>query len=212
MRASLLVGTVLLLVAAPVGAQTAPIDSLFARPTAQALHRLLDSAATLRLPLDGLVSTALEGRMRKVGDERILGAVRAQLGALATARQALGGTVSPAELSAAASALLGGVRAAQLAALPDVRPRGKLLTPLVVLSDLVARGVPADTAVRVLYIGLARGLSDDELSRWRQAVERDITSGAAPAAAAILRLRNEPRVGPTAVERLWPIPPSQEFP
>jgi hypothetical protein len=58
---------------------------------------------------------------------------------------------------------------------------------LSVLADLVASGVPADSAAAVV-LALAPKARDADLVEFRRAVERDIALGAPPAAAASVRL------------------------
>ena len=58
---------------------------------------------------------------------------------------------------------------------------------LAVLTDLVARGVPIDTAAKAV-LTLAAKARDEDLVDFRRAVERDIAIGAPPAAAASVRV------------------------
>jgi hypothetical protein len=51
-----------------------------------------------------------------------------------------------------------------------------------VLTDLVASGVPVDSAAAAV-VALAKRASDRDLIEFRRAVERDIALGAPPAAA-----------------------------
>ena len=53
---------------------------------------------------------------------------------------------------------------------------------LAVLADLVASGVPADSATAALLV-LAPTVRDADLEEFRRAVERDIALGAPPAVA-----------------------------
>ena len=54
--------------------------------------------------------------------------------------------------------------------------------PLAVLTDLVASGVPVDSAAAAV-LALAASARDADLIDFRRAVERDIALGAAPTAA-----------------------------
>src|SRR5207245_1087389 len=104
---------------------------------------------------------------------------------LGHARDALGSTASPAELTAGAAALRAGASQATLAQLRHAR--GESLTvPLAVLADLVASGVPVDSAAAAV-LGLAARARDADLVEFRRAVERDIALGAPPAAAVTAR-------------------------
>jgi hypothetical protein len=100
---------------------------------------------------------------------------------LGRAREALGSTASPAELSAGAAALRAGASQTTLAELRHAR-REPLIVPLAVLADLVASGVPVDSAAAAV-LALSRQARDAELVEFRRAVERDIALGAPPAAA-----------------------------
>jgi hypothetical protein len=57
---------------------------------------------------------------------------------------------------------------------------------LAVLADLVASGVPADSATAALLV-LAPTVRDADLEEFRRAVERDIALGAPPASATTVR-------------------------
>src|SRR6266516_1976943 len=65
--------------------------------------------------------------------------------------------------------------------------RGLLTVALSVLADLVASGVPADSAA-VAVLALAPQARDADLVEFRRAVERDIALGAPPGAATSVRV------------------------
>jgi len=111
----------------------------------------------------------------------IVAAVRRLAVDLGRAREALGSTASPAELGAGAAALRAGASQATLAELRHAR-REPLIVPLAVLADLVASGVPVDSAAAAV-LSLAGRARDADLVEFRRAVERDIALGAPPAAA-----------------------------
>ena len=111
----------------------------------------------------------------------IIAAVRRLALDLARARDALGSTASPGELTAGAAALRAGASPTILTALRQTR-REPLIVPLAVLTDLVASGVPVDSAAAAV-VALARRARDADLVEFRRAVERDIALGAPPAAA-----------------------------
>ena len=75
-------------------------------------------------------------------------------------------------------AQIGGTRRSGGAARSD-----RLVMPLVVLADLVARRVSADVAVSSLETLLTRAAPDAEFASLRAAIERDIASGTSPDAA-----------------------------
>src|SRR5439155_16733626 len=89
---------------------------------------------------------------------------------------------SPAELTAGAAALRAGASPTILIELRHTR-RAPLTMPLAVLADLVASGVPVDSAAAAV-LALAGRAGDTDLVEFRRAVERDIALGAPPAAAA----------------------------
>lgn len=155
-------------------------------PQAQAqLAQVLDSARAAGLPLEPLVDRALEGASKGASVERIAAAVRKLAIDLTTARNALGGG-NVAELEAAASALRAGVKPEDLKRLRASRPYQPLTVPLAVLGDLVARGVPADTASA--YVLTIIRASDEQLVAFQRSVERDIALGAPPLTAAAVRV------------------------
>jgi len=149
--------------------------------TRPAVAALVDSARAASLPTEPLVQRALEGATKRASGEVIVAAVRRLAVDLGRAREALGSTASPAELSAGAAALRAGASQTTLAELRHAR-REPLIVPLAVLADLVASGVPVDSAAAAV-LALSRQARDAELVEFRRAVERDIALGAPPAAA-----------------------------
>jgi hypothetical protein len=153
------------------------LDSL-TRPVVAAL---VDSARTAALPTEPLVQRALEGATKRATADRIVAAVRRLALDLGHARDALGPTASPPELGAAAAALRAGAPPAILTELRRLR-RESVTVPLAVLTDLVASGVPVDSAAAAV-LSLAAKARDTDLVEFRRAVERDIALGAPPASA-----------------------------
>src|SRR5204863_509897 len=72
---------------------------------------LVDSAVAAALPTEPLIQRALEGATKRATGEVIVAAVRRLAQDLAHARDALGGTASPGELTAGAAALPAGAQA-----------------------------------------------------------------------------------------------------
>jgi hypothetical protein len=142
---------------------------------------LVDSARAAALPVEPLVQRALEGATKRASGDVIIAAVRRLAVDLGHARDALGSTVSPAELTAGAAALRAGASPTILTELRHTR-RETLTMPLAVLADLVASGVPVDSAATAV-LALAARARDADLVEFRRAVERDIALGAPPAAA-----------------------------
>ena len=166
-------------------AHAAPSDEerLRARLSPEVADRVLvvvRSASDQGLPTRGLVARALEGESRHAPAAAILDAVARQASALSAARRALGPGARDAEIEAGAAALLGGVPEDTLTSLRHVRTSGSLVIPLVVLADLVARGVPTPQASETVLAATRAGAGDPELLRMRERVNQRITKGEAP--------------------------------
>lgn len=149
--------------------------------TRPAVAALVDSARVAALPTEPLIQRALEGATKRASGDVIVAAVRRLAADLARARDALGSTAAPAELTSGAAALRAGASPSILAELRRAR-RESLTVPLAVLADLVASGVPVDSAAAAV-VALAARARDADLVEFRRAVERDIALGAPPAAA-----------------------------
>ncbi len=148
---------------------------------------VLDSAGAAGLPAEPLVDRALEGAAKGAAGNLIVSAVRRLWGELRTARDAFGDDASPGELKAGASALRAGATRDDLAQLRALRSDQTLTIAAATLADLVAVGVPADTAVGAV-LALAGALGDAAYIAFRRNVERDIALGASPEAALGVRL------------------------
>ena len=151
------------------------------------IDAILDSARTQGLPTEPLVDRALEGASKGAGGELIIGAVRRLARELSAAREAFGLESTDPEIVAGASALRAGAEPEDLETLRMLRADQSLTIAAAVLADLVAVGVPADTATGAV-IGLALGADDVEYIAFRRNVERDIALGASPVAALGVRL------------------------
>ena len=193
---ALAVGLVATLLARRAAAQDPRLERL--EPSTRPLvAALIDSARAFSLPAEPLVQRALEGATKRAPGDRIVAAVRRLAVDLGRARDALGPAASPPELEAGAAALRAGAAPAVLTELRRTR-RQPLTVPLAVLADLVASGVPADSAAAAV-LALAATARDADLVEFRRAVERDIALGAPPAAAASVRVNaaaREARPGP----------------
>jgi hypothetical protein len=148
----------------------------------RAVEAVLDSARQAGLPVEPLVDRALEGAAKGAADDRIVSAVRRLAADLGTASGALGAGVSDAEVAAAASALRAGARPADLTALRERRPGRSVTVAAAVLTDLVALGVPPDTATAAV-LAMADRADDAGYLAFRRNVERDVALGATPLAA-----------------------------
>jgi hypothetical protein len=176
------------LLAPRAAAQDPRLERRLDPDTRAAVDAVIDSARFAGLPVESLVDRALEGASKHAVPARILAAVRRLAAELGIARDALGAASSSAELEAGASALRAGVRPTDLILLRQRRPRS-LTVALATLTDLVASGVPADSAT-VAVLALAPSARDDQIVEFRRAVERDIALGAPPAAAAAVRVNS----------------------
>lgn len=194
--------TLLLASAASAAAQDSVLPARELDPLARlnvatrySVEVMLDSAKMLGLPTRVLESTALEGIAKRADGRRIVTQVRLVFRSLRDARAALGLSASTDELTAAAGALRVGITNAELSYLARTRHEKQLTVPLVVLADLVTRGVPRDTASQTIFQLWQRGAADDDfLGLWR-GVERDIVSGTAPGVALLNRAREIPTRG-----------------
>ncbi|MDZ7632824.1 MAG: hypothetical protein U5K74_16165 [Gemmatimonadaceae bacterium] len=150
---------------------------------------MLDSARTAGLPAAPLISKAQEGLLKRAAPNAIIAASRGLLVRMRQSRDALGSTAGPAELEAGASALRAGATTSQLAELRTSRGGKGIAVPLVVLADLLARGVPRDTAARALQAMAAANATDAAFNALRLSIERDISGGMLPATAAGIHYR-----------------------
>jgi len=168
-----------------VRAQEPRLVGRLSAPARSQVNAILDSARREGLPTEPLVDRALEGASKRAPDDRIVAAVRRLVGDLADARDALGSGVSDAEIAAGASALRAGARPGDLAQLRARRDGRSVTVAAAVLTDLVALGVPPDTATAAV---LALAQDDDAAYlAFRRNVERDVSLGATPVAALMSR-------------------------
>src|SRR5881392_3062238 len=154
--------------------------------TRTAVSAVVDSARDAGLPVEPLIQRALEGATKGAPGARIVAAIRRLTVDLGAARTALGTNASAAELEAGVAALRAGATPQVLAHIRDLR-RPPLTIALAVLADLVASGVPADSAAAAV-LALAPKARDADLVEFRRAVERDIALGAPPGAASSVRV------------------------
>ncbi len=176
---------VALLLSAQVAAQDPRLERLDP-DTRSAVVALMDSARGDGLPVEPLIQRALEGATKSAPGARIVAAVRRLTLDLGTARTALGTDASSPELEAGVAALRAGATPQILTQLRTVR-RPPLTMALSVLADLVASGVPADSAAAAV-LTLAPKARDADLVEFRRAVEHDIALGAPPGAASSVRV------------------------
>jgi hypothetical protein len=148
---------------------------------------IVDSARASGLPTEPLIEKALEGASKKAAGALIVSAVRNFAGQLREARRALGTGSTPAEVISGAQAIRAGISVQQLERLRSSRANVQIATALTVASDLVAREVPADTAILIVSDLVRAAASDEQLLSVRADIETDILAGKPPAVAASAR-------------------------
>jgi hypothetical protein len=154
-----------------------------------ALQSELRRAESAGLPGRALILKALEGRSKGATDEQILKAVVALHERLAVAAEIFGTDHGEDVLLAAAAAMHAGVGRNALRTLSTTTRQDALDMALVVVGDLIRRGVPTETATQaVLSLGEA-GVDALVLNEVRRSVDDDIRTGLTPAHATEVRLR-----------------------
>jgi hypothetical protein len=188
-----LVGLLLLIAAAPLGAQQDDVAARLAGrvpPEVVALvQQLAADAAARGLPVDPLIEKAMEGSAKGVSPDRVATAVRAVAARLDVAAAALrqGGLVRPDTDAIAAGAFalnagLSGAQIAELARAGDSR-YGTAVT-LRVAGTLAALGVPAADIVALVHATIRAGRTPAELLELPGRVQTEVARGATPAQAA----------------------------
>ena len=196
----LLIAALLLMAAAPVPAQAQEprLTGRLLEPVRSQIDSLLTTARGSGLPVEPLVDRALEGAAKGAPPSLIIAAVIRLRDELAAARTAFGEPVSAGELTAGASALRAGAKSGDLAQLRTRRPDRSLTVAAAVLADLVATGVPADSAVGAV-LALAAQAQDADYLAFRRNVQRDVALGASPAVALGVRLRGMGELADAAI-------------
>jgi hypothetical protein len=177
-----------LLLGSPLHAQEPRLTQRLGTAAADSIAHLIAQAEREGLPTAPLNAKALEGAGRGAPPARVIQAVTNLVTALRGARAALGAHHSADELAAGAAALQNGVAPEVLQQLGKTEATRPVTTPLVVLTDLVSRGVPRDTISALVTSTWHRGISDQELLRLRETISHDIDAGASPREAALLRI------------------------
>jgi hypothetical protein len=152
------------------------------QPSRMQLEVLFDSATKLGLPAEPLYAKTLEGISKGANGRRIVEYIRKYFAAMIDARAALG-TATTDELSSAAGALLAGVDRDHIARMRRGRQGKSIAVPLVILSDLVYRGVPTGDASSAMVQLTQRGALDSDFQGLWLRINQDIVSGVPPAAA-----------------------------
>jgi hypothetical protein len=197
-----LLGLLCLLCSAPAAwGQETRLGARLDPATRAAVEAVIDSARAAGLPTAPLVAKALEGAAKHAPGERIASALRSLAGDLATARTVLGADADPADLAASAALLRVGIESRVLGNIRAARSTEGVSVPLDVLTTLIGRGVPVDTAAGVVLALAQQHATDAEYARIADQVRQDIAAGVPPGAAVAAR-------APSAVPRPPATPPS----
>ena len=188
-RVGALLALAIIAPATRAAAQDARLVAQLDAATQQRVSAVIERARAASLPVEPLVDKALEGARKRAPAPRIVEAVTSLEARLDSSRVALGMASTEAELVAAAAALQAGVGPHVLTQLRQERAGKSLAVPLVVLGDLVTRGVPHDTASALILLVAHEGLGDETLLAIQRDVQRDVRDGAHPATAAAIRAR-----------------------
>ena len=155
-----------------------------------AVEREIASAAAKGLPVRPLIAKAREGVTKQAAGERIRAAVASQARRLEQARDLLAPSPSEAELVSGADALAVGVPGPMLRQVRAAYPAGQSVAmPLDVLTELVARGVPAKHALEQITQLMMRGATPSQIASLGASVQTDVAAGLAPDAALEVRAR-----------------------
>src|SRR5205823_1067328 len=134
-----------------------------------------------------LLQRALEGGRRGVDGARVVSVVKALADRMRNARAALGASASDAEIVAGAGALYLGIDRGVLDRLRRERAGHEVALPLIIMADIIGRGVPRDTASRIILSLNEARITDADYMMLRQSILLDIGSGASPTTAAVTR-------------------------
>ncbi len=171
-------------------AELTPLRSRLDDNSFRALSAFVDSAKGLELPVGPLVSKVQEGLLKRAALPSITAATQSLLQRLRQSRTTLGPSAGPVELEAAAGALAAGAAPDQLADLRTARDGRSITVPLVVLTDLITRGVPRDSASLAMKRMVESNATDAAFTTFRHTVEQDIAGGLSPAVSVSMRYRN----------------------
>jgi len=172
-----------------VRAQAARLDATADFSLRRVVERELVAARAIGLPEGLLIAKANEGIAKRATPRRIADAVAALGKRLQVARDQLAPNPGEDEIAAGADALYVGVPAPILKKMRAAWPNRSLALPLGVLTELVAKGLPANRAAQVVTDLMARGASNVQLYALAQSVQGDVAAGWAPEAALDLRAR-----------------------
>ena len=174
-----------------------------------AVEVIVDSARIAGVPTRPLVLKALEGASKRADNRRIIAAVRSVFHAELEVRVALGASLTESEWAAAASALQSRVPLEVLAKFRGERSGRPLTRAMVVLTDLIQRGVPIEEASSAIVQLWQRGAGDGDFYGLWKNVDQDILSGQNPGTALEQRMREIPVRAPPPGSKL---PPASQEP
>ena len=135
------------------------------------------------LPIEPLISKALEGVAKKASSTSIRSAMAALQKRLRKANELLAPSPTLDELSAGADALYVGVPEKTLKLMRQAAPRRSIAVELGVLTELVARKVSPKKASQMILDLMARGATSAQLTALNSAVQSDVAGGLTPEAA-----------------------------
>jgi len=147
------------------------------------VRSLLGGAFARGVPTEPLMSKALEGVAKKASTASIRAAMDALQKRLRRANDALAPTFSVDELSAGADAIYVGVPDKTLKQMRRAAPKRSIAVELGVLTELVARNVPAKKASALILELMARGATGAQLTDLNRSVQSDVAAGLTPEAA-----------------------------
>lgn len=165
-------------------ASLADLDST----TQAVLGKEIGRARERGLPVEPLVAKAREGRLKRAPGARIRIAIERLSERLSTAREALGSNSTPDEITAAADAIAAGAQGSSLRAIRAATTQS-VTAAVGALAQLLASGVSETKAVDMVVTLLRRNAPPAALVALGNQVERDVSSGLSPSAAATFRLR-----------------------
>jgi hypothetical protein len=169
---------------ARAGAQQDPRLSLIRDDaTRKVVTEQLTLARERGLPTAPLVSKALEGVAWQASSAAIRAAMDGLQKRLRKASELLAPSPTVDELSAGADALYVGVPEKTLKEMRRAAPGRSIALELGVVTELVARHVPAKTASKMILDLMARGATGAQLTSLSSAVQSDVAAGLTPEAA-----------------------------
>jgi hypothetical protein len=148
--------------------------------TRNIVRLVLGSASASGLPVDPLISKALEGVAKKASPSSIRDAMNALEKRMRRANDLLGPDPTVDELAAGADALYVGVPEKTLRQMRALAPRRSIALELGVLTELVARKVPTRQASKMVLDLMARSATGAQLTALSGAVQSDVAAGLKP--------------------------------